>query len=203
MSKIRSALEIALERTESVESNPQRIEEEALTKEGQRLISKYLFEHAVSLDEIKEELSSKDDQQRGYLISGIANALTANISLPQNGAPIDHLPSIKTAIESLAPDEEISEQFDRIEQFFQQYRQQTEQLRRSLEQQYEPKLRQKQQQLSQQYGRMVELTPEQDPEFLELLSKHMKQLDEQYRSVLDEVKVQIKDHVISNYSASS
>ncbi len=203
MSKIRSALEIALERTESVESNPQRIEEETLTKEGQRLVSKYLYEHALTLEEIQEELSGKQPTQRKYLISGIAHALTANISIPQSGAPIDHLPAIKTAVETLAPDDEMSEQFNRIEQFFQQYQQQTAQIRSSLEQQYEPKLRQKQQQYAQQYGRMVELTFEQDPEFLELLNKHIQQLDEQYRSVLDEVKDQIKNHIIQHYSASS
>lgn len=203
MSKIRSALEIALEKTESVESNPERIEEEKYTQEGQRLISKYLFEKAYSLDDIQEKITSAQGSRKSYLLAGIAHALVSNISLPQNDLYVESLGSIKEAIESLTPCDDVKEQFAELDRFFQQYLEQTEQLQKSLAQQYAPKLRQKQQQLAKQFGAMVELTPEQDPEFIDLLSKHRQQLDDQYQQVLDNFKDQLREMIKSGHSASS
>lgn len=203
MSKIRSALEIALEKTESVESNPERIEEEKYTQEGQRLISKHLFEKAYSLDDIQKKIASAQGSRKSYLLTGIANALVSNISLPQNDLYVESLGSIKEAIESLTPCDDVKEQFAELDRFFQQYLEQTEQLQKSLEQQYAPKLRQKQQQLAKQFGAMVELTPEQDPEFIDLLSKHRQQLDDQYQQVLDNFKDQLREMIKSGHSASS
>ncbi len=203
MSKIRSALEIALEKTESVESNPERIEEEKYTQEGQRLISKYLFEKAYSLDDIQEKITSAQGSRKSYLLAGIAHALVSNISLPQNDLYVESLGSIKEAIESLTPCDDVKEQFAELDRFFQQYLEQTEQLQKSLAQKYAPKLRQKQQQLAKQFGAMVELTPEQDPEFIDLLSKHRQQLDDQYQQVLDNFKDQLREMIKSGHSASS
>ncbi len=203
MSRIRSAMEIALEKTESVESNPEKIQEEAMTKEGQRLISKHLFEKAVSMDELKEALDKHSGNERRYLISGMAQAVISNISLPQDETYSQRLDEIKEIVMSLTEDNEAAEHFAQLDQFFQQFLQQLQQLRSSLEQQFAPRLRQKQQQLAQQYGSMVELTPDQDPEFIETFNKHRQQMEEQYQGPLDGFKEQVKEALIAAYSASS
>ncbi len=203
MSKIRSALEIALEKTESVESNPERIQEELLTKKGQRMFSKYLFEKAYTLEDIQKKISSYEGKDRSYLLNGIANALVSNISLPQNDLYVEQLGEIKEAVEALTPYDDVKEQFVQLDRFFQQYLQQVGQMEDALKKQYAPKLRQKQQQMAKQYGTMVELTPEQDPEFMELLNSHQQQLDDQYRKVLDDFKKQVRTMIESGHSASS
>ena len=54
-----------------------------------------------------------------------------------------------------------------------------------------PVLRQKQQQLMQQTGQNVQLEPEQDPEFLEILSKNRKALEDQYNNVIALAKAEL------------
>ncbi|MDZ7794762.1 MAG: DUF6657 family protein [Spirochaetia bacterium] len=66
------------------------------------------------------------------------------------------------------------------------------QLTEQVKQQYEPQLQQKQQNLTRQYGYEIELKPEQDPEYTQLLQRHMQQLEQQYQNALNEVKEQIR-----------
>ncbi|MCF7944965.1 MAG: hypothetical protein K9L75_05465 [Spirochaetia bacterium] len=44
MAKIRSALEIALEKTEGVKEDPEKIRQQKLTETGKRLFSTFFFE---------------------------------------------------------------------------------------------------------------------------------------------------------------
>ena len=203
MSKIRSALEIALERTESVESNPEKVLEEQTIQEGQRMISKFLFEKALTIDNLKESLEDRTEKERTFLITGMANALVSNISLPQNDMYTDQLNGVKTAVKELTGNEEVDDYFLQLDSFFQQYLNHLQQLRSSLEQQHAPKLKQKQQQLAQQYGTMVELTPDQDPEFLDMYNKQRQRLEEQYRGSLEDFKHQIQQMIINAYSSAS
>ncbi len=196
MSKIRSALDIALERTESVESNPEKMREEKFTQEGQRLFSKYFFEKEKTLDDIKHDLSSTDEKERIYMIRGFTHTLLANLTLPANDLYVENLGAIKEAAAHLSREpEEVSKLFIQIDGFFQQYLQQSSQLRSSVEQQYAPKLRQKQQQLAKQFGSAVELTPDRDPEFIELLQRHQQDMDRQYQEIVEDIKEQILDLV--------
>lgn len=203
MSKIRSALEIALERTESVESKPEKVLEEQAMQEGQRMVSKYLFEKALTIDNLKEALEDREGKERTFLITGMANALVSNISLPQNELYSDQLDGVKHAVKELTGNDEVDDYFQQLDSFFQQYLNHLQQLRSTLEQQHAPKLKQKQQQLAQQYGQMVEITPDQDPEFMDMYNKQRQRLEEQYRGSLEDFKKQIQEMVIQAYASAS
>ena len=82
--------------------------------------------------------------------------------------------------------------FQQVSQFFEQYMQAREQIEAGVKEQYEPKLREKERMLEQQMGAKVQLTHEQDQEFLALLSKNYSRLDEQYNQALGQVKDQLK-----------
>ncbi len=198
MSKIRSALEIALERTDSVESNPEKLREEQFTQEGQRMFSRYFFEKELSVKDVKETLSSYEARERSYVMQGFVQTMLANLTLPSNDLYVESMGSIKEAAALLSSKpSEVTSLFIQIDGFFQQYLQQTEQLKNSLIQQYGPKLKQKQQQLAKQFGAVVDLTPEQDPEFLDLLHRHQQDLDHQYQTVLNDIKQKIMQLILA------
>ena len=52
--------------------------------------------------------------------------------------------------------------------------------------------REKEQQLAQQTGRAVQLTPDQDPEFLKVLTDEIGRLESQYADVLKQGKDEIR-----------
>jgi len=193
MAKIRSALEIALEKTESVKEDPEKIRQQRLEERGKRLFSSYFFEGQKDTDDIAEKISSESDEDRPLVLRGYISTLLSNINLPKNELYVEELGWVKKAAEIVAVNtDELQEQFVQLDRFFQQYLQQKEQLKEALESRYAPKLQEKQQKLAQQFGQTVELTPEQDPEFMELLGRNVQQMDQQYQGVLEEIKDKIR-----------
>ena len=89
-----------------------------------------------------------------------------------------------------------AQMFDQIRQLFSQYLSNLDQLEESLKQQYEPQLRQKEMQMKQQTGQDIRISPEQDPEFMDLLSKQLSRMDQQYNDVLKQAKEQIRQSML-------
>ena len=77
--------------------------------------------------------------------------------------------------------------------FFTQYVETQEDLIQRLKEQFAPHLQQKEAQLRAQYGPNFVLRPEQDPEFMKVLDKQLKTLEEQYTNVLDNAKERMKE----------
>lgn len=199
MAKIRSALEIALEKTEGVKEDPEKIRQQQLTETGKRLFSTFFFEGQKDAEEVKADIDATDEHDRSMVLSGFISTLLSNINLPKNDLYVEEMGKVKKAAEviTISP-EELTELFQQLDRFFQQYLQQKEQLSEQLKSQYMPKLREKQQKLAQQFGSAIELTPEQDPEFMEMLGKYEQQMDEKYQEVLDQIKEQIKTKLRSS-----
>ncbi|WP_367277248.1 DUF6657 family protein [Oceanispirochaeta sp.] len=86
--------------------------------------------------------------------------------------------------------------FSQLQQLFSQYLSNLDQLEETMKKQFEPQLRQKELKMRQQTGRDIHLTPEQDPEFLQILSEQISRLDQQYNDVLKQAKEQIKQGII-------
>jgi predicted patatin/cPLA2 family phospholipase len=78
---------------------------------------------------------------------------------------------------------------------FKQYLENFSHLEEELKKQWEPRLRQKEQQLRQQTGQEINMTPEQDPEFVQVLNDQLKRLEDQYAGVIKQGKDQIKQLV--------
>ena len=87
---------------------------------------------------------------------------------------------------------QISYIFQQVGQFFSQYIQSRDQLEEAVKQQYEPRLREKEQMLEKQMGAKVNLTHEQDQEYIAVLAKNYSQLEDQYNQALQQVKDQLK-----------
>lgn len=194
MTHIKSALEIAMERTEGVTGDREKLAQDSLVKEGKRIASSFLsISEETTEDDIKEKLKTYGAKELKWIKEGIYQALVANIVLPFDETYHEKLSAIGRGLPEIIPDKKrLSLMFDQLAQFFDQYLENKKGLRTQLEQQYAPRLRQREAQLAKQVGQKVRLNPMQDPEFVTLLQRNMAQLDERYSESLAGLKEELR-----------
>lgn len=189
MGEIKSALEIALERTKSVEVNKESVKANKFQKEGKSLVSKFLDDTAVNLG---EGLKEYDKKQVQWVKEGIFQVLLANLVLPQEQLALKKARRVAEAFFLVIRDKRLLKSiFAQLESFYEEYIGEKERLRESLVQQYTPRLRQKEEELSKKMGGPVNIDVNSDPEFVSLLRKALSQLDDRYQAVLNQVKDQL------------
>ena len=195
MSKIKSALELALERTADVEVDKDAIRRDESAKKGKTLAGRYISDpKSVSL---KSELQALSGEELGWAREGVLETLLANLTLPRYEIDISRLPMIADGLKAIGPEKgqdakTLDYLMGQYSDLFKQYLENLRQLEEHLRTQWEPRLRQKEQQLRQQTGQAVRLTPEQDPEFAKVLSEELSRMDEQYAEVLAQGKAEIR-----------
>jgi hypothetical protein len=189
MGEIKSALEIALEKTQSVEGGKEIIEAEEARKEGKMLVSRFLNDQEFSL---KRALGEIEKNRRRRVLEGMVDVLLANLVLPQDQLGTRKAKRVGEAFSLLNSDRRISQLFGQLETFFGEFVEERERVREMVTQQYGPRLRQKEQELSQRMGQPVHIDPMSDPEFQATLRKAMSQLEDRYGTVLARVKGDLK-----------
>jgi len=196
MSKIKSAMELALERTADIKVDKEAVRKDSFIKKGKFTAGKYLSNpKSVSL---KDEVQALKGEEHSWFRSGVIDTLLANITLPRYESDLNRFPPIAEALKSLgssSDSENLDYLLNQYEELFKQYLQNVSQLEEQLKTQWEPRLRQKEQQLKQQTGQSVRLTPEQDPEFTKVLSEEFSRLDAQYAEILSKGKEEIRKMV--------
>lgn len=191
MAKIKSAWEIALERTENVEADHKAVAAEKARNSGMRLASRAM-EPGDTLD-LKKELSAFSAEERKLVVTAYASTLMSNLALPETKLFEDRLKGLKRGLEAVYPDQQKLEAiFTQLGQFLGQWIDNRETLRDRLIEQYTPKLQEKARRLAQQTGQRISLAPEQDPEFINLLQDNLGQLRSQYQGALDELKAEMR-----------
>jgi len=185
MAFIKSALEIAMERTKDVKVNPEAVKLDNLLKEGRKLASEYLFTVNFDKDKFKNKIQSYSGDNKKVFSEGIVKTFLSNIVLPKNENYEELLLNIQSGLFEISKNEkDITVMLEQIKQFFIQYLENRKQLIEAVKQQYAPKLMQKQQEMVQQYGQEVTLSPEQDPEFMEILKSNLLKMETQYNESL-------------------
>ncbi|MBF9018338.1 MULTISPECIES: DUF6657 family protein [unclassified Oceanispirochaeta] len=195
MGKIKSALELALEKTADLKTDKKAVKKNMMNREGKVSVSTFLENPKKS--EFIDKMKFYKDEELGWFKNGAMDTILANITLPRLESDSNKLIPLNAALAIVSGDkEETDSMFEQLKQLFSQYLSNLDQLEASMKQQYEPQLRQKEQQLSQQSGQEVHLTPEQDPEFLKVLSEQISRMDQQYQDVLKQAKDQIRKGLI-------
>jgi len=192
MARIKSALELALERTEGVVGDKEKIEADAVIKEGKKIASSIL-NGAGEEGGLREALKGYAGKQLGWVKEGVFQTLLANLVLPidENYGP--RLQTVEGTLPELVADKKkAAALLQQLAKFFQQYLENRKAIRDQLEQQLAPRLRQREAQLSQQVGSKVRLNPLQDPEFAAALQKNYAALDERYQEALAGLKDELK-----------
>ncbi|MBJ2355441.1 DUF6657 family protein [Sphaerochaeta sp. S2] len=193
MAIIKSAWELALEKTENLQADPKKIKKEQLVKEGRQLAATFLMDIDATKEGTVKQYASYAGEEKDSVKEGMVITFLSNLSLPRSAAYKESFSKVLELGEILGDgNEELKEMLGQLEGFFSQYLENQEDLIERMKQQFAPHLQQKQAQLQQQYGPNFTLRPEQDPEFMKLLEKQLGQLDEQYTNILNQVKDQIK-----------
>ncbi len=194
MARIKSALELALERTEGVKSDKETLKADSMKKEGKKLASEYLQAptngESVDLSKRLKEFSGKE---LDWVKEGLSQVFLANLTLPLDETYSQKFDNLSKGILELVKDKKNAAYIlKQIGQFFTQYMDNQKQLAQNLEKQYAPKLRQKEAELARQMGADIHLSPQSDPEFMGILKNQFAQLETRYQEALSDVKGELE-----------
>lgn len=192
MGKIRSAWEIALEKTEGMEIDQEKIRHNTEIDRIRRIAGQYITadEGEGSEEDLKAKLSSFPSALvREALTSTIMNSMV----LPQDGSAVEEKTKrIRTLLSIAFPSADILSYYDQISQHMAQYPKHKEEMMKQLKEQLEPMLRQKEETMREKYGQSVHLTIENDKESLEMVKNYIDRLNSQYQQTLDNAKENMK-----------
>lgn len=193
MSLLKSAWEIALEKTEGIEADPEKIRRDNIISEGKHLAGAYLTDIEADGSALREAYRKAEDDQKDLLKVGMATTVLLNIALPQTSDFSDRLEKIRTIVEIIdGPESDTVGLIGQIGQFMDKYLQARDSLLERAHQQYQPMYEQKREQMMQKYGKAPNMSMDQDPEFMQILQRNYTQLSNQYQQVLDQAKDQLK-----------
>ncbi|GHV84494.1 hypothetical protein AGMMS50230_01020 [Spirochaetia bacterium] len=192
MGRIKSALEIAMEKTEGVKGDKTSIGLFEAKQRGKLLANQYLAGKGDTELSISGELKKAAGEEQAALKQGCFDVFVSQITLP--GIPED-LKRLETAGKGLA--EVIGgKRFPPLYQQFlaavSQYLNEAAQYEEAIKRQYAPKLRQKEEEFARRFGRQVKIDPFQDPEFVAFYNQNINALKANYEALIGEVQEQAR-----------
>ncbi len=188
MAHIKSALEIALQRTESVKSDKAGVELFELRREGKKIAGAFL--EAPEEQPIEAALKRFPKEKIDAVRRGVLDILVAQVSLPNTREDIVRLETIGRGLHAILGDKRFLQMFQQLAQALDRYLGEVEQYDKAIRQQYAPKLRQKEEELARRTGRRLQLDPMQDPEFVQFYNQNMASLKDRYQGAVDQVREQ-------------
>jgi hypothetical protein len=185
MGRIKSALEIALERTETVKSDKDSIGQFEARQRGKKIANEFLEDPARGLE---EALKKAPKGERESLRQGIFEVLLAQITLPLTRDEEKRVQAVGKGLGAVISDGRFSTRYRQFTQILSRYLDESDQYDKAIRRQYEPKLRAKEEELSRRYGRQVQIDPFQDPEFVAFYNQNMNALKENYRAAVEQIR---------------
>ena len=193
MAYIKSALELAMERTEGLKADPKVFKIKEIKTEGRKTASAFLEGKETDPKVIISALKKYKKDERGAFKEGVAATFFSNIVLPKTSVPEEQINRITEGLKALSGESKQVELFmEQIKEFLSNYLENREELIQAAKNQYMPRLKQKEQEIEQQTGQKISLTPEQDPEFREFLNQNISRLESQYSQSLTQAKEELK-----------
>jgi hypothetical protein len=187
MGNIKTALEIALEKTESVKSDKAGIEQFEAKQLGKKLANAFLAGEADIAGELKKISAEKKES----LKQGIFDVLVSQIALPAEGGE-QKIEKVGKGLAFVIENKQFTQLFQQFMQIISRYLQEFSQYEQAIRQQYAPKLRHKEEELSRRLGREVHIDPLQDPEYIAFYSQHINALKGNYEPVIEQAKEEVR-----------
>ena len=189
MGRIRSAWEIALERTESIEVDEKKIRLNAKIEEIRKIAGSFLSAEERDLS----KLEKLDGCGLDELKQGLKVALMGSVTLSANKVEQERIERLMILSGYVFKDEESYSLYGKILQLVAQYPEHREQLVQQLEETLEPELRQKEAMMKQQYGQDVHLSLEDDKEMVEIIKSNLDKLNSQYEELIKGAKDKLEN----------
>jgi hypothetical protein len=187
MARIKSALEIAMERTESVKGDKGSIDQFEAKQRGKRLANSFLENPKISLE---EEIKKLPREQQEALRQGAFDVLVSQVILPLSKDDEKRIEAVGKGLQYLVGDSRFALLYKQFIQTLSRYLDEVNQYGEAVQRQYAPKLRQKEEELGRRLGRPVQIDPFQDPEFVAYYNQNMNALKGNYQSLVDQVREQ-------------
>ncbi|MFA6506147.1 MAG: DUF6657 family protein [Treponemataceae bacterium] len=188
MAHIKSALEIALERTESVKSDKAGVEQFELRREGKKIAGTFL--EAPEEKPIEAALKRFPKDKLNAVRRGVLDILITQISLPSGRDELVRLETVGKGLHTIIGDIKFATIFQQLVQALDRYLSEVDQYDKAIRQQYAPKLRQKEDEVARRTGRRVQIDPMQDPEFVQFYNQNMGTLKDRYQTAVEQVRAQ-------------
>lgn len=191
MGEIRSALDIALEKTADIQGDKSGAENRDLRNSGKKAAGDFLTSRKAEV--LVKLLEGKDKDQAKNAIEGAVSIMLASLKLPSTELDLEKLAAIGNGLDTLLPKAGMNELFGQVAQIFGQYLAERDQLGKALEQQFLPRLRAKQQEIAKRYGQTIPMELHQDPEYMSALTKNQRALEQKYEAVIAEVRGRVRE----------
>ncbi|MCL2267305.1 MAG: hypothetical protein FWC17_06015 [Treponema sp.] len=188
MGVIKTALEIALEKTEKVKSDKSSVSQYEARQKGVRIANAFL---SGGID-IADELKKTSAQDRESAKQGIFDVLVSQIALPVGKDGLEKLEKLGKGLSAVIKSGEFSAMYKQLLQICNQYTDESENYENMIQQQYAPNLRKKEEELSRRLGREVRIDPLQDPEYIAFYNQHMGALKGNYEPVVQQAREEAK-----------
>jgi hypothetical protein len=185
MGRIKSALEIAPEKTESIKSDKTSFSQFDTKQKGKKIANEYLGDPKKSLE---DEIKKCPKNEKESLKQGIFDVLISQLALPGSEEDMTRIESAARGIQTVLNEGRFNSMVKQFLQVLRQYLNEAAQYEEAIKRQYAPKLRQKEEELSRRMGRQVSLDPFQDPEFVAFFNQNMNALKENYQAAVDQLR---------------
>lgn len=191
MGEIKSALEIALEKTAHIEGDKSSADNRERKNDGKRLANEFL--ETGEAEKLSSAMASFPAETRPLVLQGALSILLSAVKLPINDSDVEKTIRVGLGLETLVPAQGIAPLFGQVEQIFKQYLTEWAQTKLAVEQQFMPKLRAKQEEMARLYGQTVPMELNQDPEYGATVSRAKRNLDQKFEAVIDEVRSRVRE----------
>jgi hypothetical protein len=196
MALIKSALELALEKTKDLKLDTIALESGKFRAEGKRAAGKFL--EAPDSFDLGGSIDACDSSQRKIFKGGMIEVLAANLQLPSGDLALEKITAIGKGYEFIAaradpvegkPAIEIVRQlYAQIADFLKKYLDDMKNVEQMIRKQWAPKLREKERQMAARMGPDYRMDPMTDPEFAAFYKKNVESVRQQYISALEKAK---------------
>jgi hypothetical protein len=201
MAMIKSALEIALERSKDIKVDEAALEANELRAEGKKAAGRFLDDPETA--SLAEALGKFPKEKRSAARAGAFDVLSAQLQLPTNEASLDKLEALSAGFSAIAAssgsgllggvgsavaDKRVQALFQQLAGFFKQYLDDMKNVEQAIRKQWAPKLREKERQMAARMGQNVRLDPMADPEFAAFYKQNVSAAREQYQAALDKAR---------------
>lgn len=195
MAEIKSAIEIALARTEGIEVDKGKLQEKELKIKGRKSALSFL-DGKIDHKELSKSVKQVKGDARTAFKAGAAGSFMSFLKLPVDSNYKKDFLKAAEGLSALSDSPaDIEQMFEQLTQFFDQYLQNREQLEQQLNAQFEPILKQKEEQLYAQTGSRININPMDDPDYQKVYSQNIGNLAKNYLEALNQAKGQLKEFI--------
>lgn len=189
MALIKSALELALERTQGLTVDKEELRRKELFNQGRVAAAKALDEGAEAFEatlKIQEKALKKEEFR--LLAEGATDNLLSRILLASDANTAALVTKVGELLDRLTH-KKAGARILKVSAMLQQYGTEVGQLKQAIAQQLGPQLRARAQQ---QGTNMATYVMEKDPAYLKVLAENLEPLRAEYQQALDQLKAEIK-----------